>query len=213
MKTADLISALAADSRAVEPAPVVGLLAAASLLGAIATGLVLTTWLGLRPLGAAIHTGPFWMKAAYTLALGFAGFLLVSRLARPGSRLGRLPVIALLCAVFVMVGLSALELSRAPPGAMRPLLMGHTATVCSLRILALSVPVYFAAILALRRFAPTRLAVTGAAAGLLAGGLGASVYGLYCAETAATFVVAWYTLGIAASAALGAVIGTRLLRW
>jgi hypothetical protein len=26
-------------------------------------------------------------------------------------------------------------------------------------------------------------------------------------------VVTWYTLGIAASAALGAVIGSRLLRW
>jgi hypothetical protein len=112
-----------------------------------------------------------------------------------------------------MVGLSAIELSRAPPGGMRAMWMGHTATVCSLRILALSVPVYFGSILVLRRLAPTRLALTGAAAGLLAGGLGASVYGLYCDEAAATFVVTWYTLGIAASAALGALIGSRLLRW
>jgi len=65
----------------------------------------------------------------------------------------------------------------------------------------------------LRQLAPTRLAIAGAAAGLLAGGVGASVYGLYCGETAATFVVIWYTLGIAAGAALGAVIGSRLLRW
>jgi hypothetical protein len=212
MKTADLISALAADSRPVEPAPVMGLLAAASLLGAFATGLVLAAWLGLRPLGPAVHTGPFWMKAAYTLALGLAGFLLACRLARPGSRPGRLPMIALL-AMLVMLGLSVLELSRAPPGSMRSILMGHTAAVCSLRILVLSVPVYFGAIFALRRLAPTRLALTGAAAGMLAGGLGASVYGLYCDESAATFVVMWYTLGIAASAAVGALIGSRLLRW
>jgi hypothetical protein len=212
MKTADLISALAAETRPVEPAPVMGMLAAASLLGAIATGLVLMIWLGLRPLGDAVQTGAFWMKAGYTLALGLAGFLLACRLARPGSRLGRLPTIAII-AVLVMVGLSAIELSRAPPGGMRAMWMGHTATVCSLRILALSVPVYFGSSLVLRRLAPTRLALTGAAAGLLAGGLGASVYGLYCDEAAATFVVTWYTLGIAASAALGALIGSRLLRW
>jgi hypothetical protein len=56
MKTADLISALAAETRPVEPAPVMGMLAAASLLGAIATGLVLMIWLGLRPLGDAVQT-------------------------------------------------------------------------------------------------------------------------------------------------------------
>ncbi|MFX4982815.1 NrsF family protein, partial [Acinetobacter baumannii] len=34
-----------------------------------------------------------------------------------------------------------------------------------------------------------------------------------CAEATALFVISWYTLGIAASAALGALAGPRLLRW
>ena len=212
MKTVDLISVLAAETGPVRPAPVMGRLGAASLLGTIAAGVVLFVGLGLRPLGLALQTGPFWMKAGYTLALGLAGFLLACRLARPGGRLGLLPTIAVI-AFLVMVCLSAIELGRAPPGTVRDLWMGHTASRCSLRILALSVPVYCAAILALRRLAPTRLAMTGAAAGLLAGGVGASVYGLYCDETAATFVVTWYTLGVVACAGLGALVGSRLLRW
>jgi hypothetical protein len=212
MKTADLISALAADTAPVRPARVMGPLAGACLLGALVTGVVLVTWLGLRPLGEAVRTSAFWMKAGYTSALALAGFLLTIRMARPAERPGRVLIIAVL-AVLAMIGLSTIEMMRAGPGGMRPLMMGHTWSVCSLRILALSVPVYFGAILVLRQLAPTRLAIAGAAAGLLAGGVGASVYGLYCAETAATFVVIWYTLGIAAGAALGAVIGSRLLRW
>ena len=212
MKTAELISALAADTAPVKSARVIGPLAGACLLGAFVTGVVLVTWLGLRPLGEAVQTSAFWMKAGYTSALALAGFLLAIRLARPGGRPGRVLTIALL-AVVAMVGLSAIEMSRAQPGTMRSLWMGHTWSVCSLRILALSIPVYFGSILALRQLAPTRLAIAGAAAGLLAGGVGASVYGLYCAETSAMFVVIWYTLGIAASAVLGAVIGSRLLRW
>jgi hypothetical protein len=212
MKTADLIAALATDTAPVKPVRIMGRLAGASLAGAIVTGVILVTWLGLRPLGEAVQTSAFWMKAGYTWALALAGFLLALRLARPEGRPGRILSIALL-AVVAMIGLSVIELMRAGPGGMMPLMMGHTWSVCSLRILALSVPVYFGSILVLRRLAPTRLAIAGAAAGLLAGGVGASVYGLYCAETAATFVVTWYTLGITASAAIGAVIGSRLLRW
>ena len=212
MRTADLIAALAADTPPLKPVRVKSRLAGACLLGALVTGAVLVVWLGLRPLGEAVQTTAFWMKAGYTSALALTGFLLAIRLARPEGRLGRVLAIAIL-AVVVMVSLAMIEMMRAGPGGMRPLMMGHSWSVCSLRILALSVPVYFGAILVLRQLAPTRLAIAGAAAGLLAGGVGASVYGLYCAETAATFVVTWYTLGIAASAALGAVIGSRLLRW
>ncbi len=77
----------------------------------------------------------------------------------------------------------------------------------------LSVPVYLGLIWALRGLAPTRLALTGAAAGLAAGALAAVIYGLYCREWAAPFVFVWYSLGVGLSAAFGALVGTRLLRW
>jgi hypothetical protein len=67
--------------------------------------------------------------------------------------------------------------------------------------------------LALRSLAPTRLRLAGTAAGLAAGAVGASVYQLHCPELAAPFLGTWYVLGILAPAALGALIGPRLLRW
>ena len=65
----------------------------------------------------------------------------------------------------------------------------------------------------LRGRAPTRLGLGCAAGGLFAGGVAAAAYGLHCPETAALFVVTWYTLGIALSAALGALLGPWALRW
>jgi hypothetical protein len=85
--------------------------------------------------------------------------------------------------------------------------------LCPWRILALSAPIFAVVIWAMRRAAPTRPALAGAAAGVFAGAVGATVYGLFCQEATAAFVVAWYSLGIAACAALGAAVGARLLRW
>ncbi len=212
MKTAELIAALAADTPVVRPVPVIRRMLIACGVSALLAIIVLVAWLGLRPLDEAIVTRAFWMKAGYTFALGVAGFLLVSRLARPGGRMGWSPLVAL-AAFGLMLLFSGMEMSHTAPSQMRSVWMGHTASVCSMRILALSVPVFVGSMVVLRQFAPTRLALAGAAAGLLAGGVGATVYGLYCAESAATFVATWYTLGIAASAGLGAIIGARVLRW
>jgi hypothetical protein len=66
---------------------------------------------------------------------------------------------------------------------------------------------------ALRGLAPTRPVLTGAAAGWLAGAMAAMVYSLHCPEMEAPFLAVWYVLGMLASAGLGALAGTRLLRW
>lgn len=58
-----------------------------------------------------------------------------------------------------------------------------------------------------------RLVLAGFAAGLLAGGVGASVYALACDETGALFVVVWYSLGVLACGEVGALLGPPLLRW
>ena len=50
-------------------------------------------------------------------------------------------------------------------------------------------------------------------AGLLAGAFGAWIYAFHCDESAAPFVIIWYTLGIAAIGALGGLLGRTLLRW
>jgi hypothetical protein len=212
MKTADLIASLAASAAPAPPAPVARGIAVASLAGAAVALAVLVAWLGLRPMHEAMRTASFWMKAAYTVALSVAGAIAAVRLARPGGRLGAAPAI-IVAAIAAMAALAALQILRAAPTDLAPLWLGRSWKSCSLHILALAAPIYLALIVMLRRLAPTRLALAGAAAGLLAGAVGATVYGLYCTETAAAFVVTWYSLGIAACAGLGALAGERLLRW
>ncbi|MEO7027134.1 MAG: DUF1109 domain-containing protein [Caulobacteraceae bacterium] len=215
MKTADLIAALASPSEgttATPPSPVTGAIVLAIVIGAVTAGGILLLWLGMRPMAEAIRTGAFWMKAAYSVALAATGFLVTRRLARPGGRLGRAPLLAV-AAVVILAILAVARMAHAEPGQTRALLMGHTWRDCPIRILVLAAPVFAAACLALRRLAPTRLALAGAAAGLLAGGVAATVYEFYCDETTAPFVLIWYTLGIGACALVGAILGPRLLRW
>jgi hypothetical protein len=77
----------------------------------------------------------------------------------------------------------------------------------------LSIPALGGVLWAMRGLAPTRARMAGLAAGLLAGAVGAAGYALACGETAMTFVAIWYSLGIAMTGALGALLGPRLLRW
>jgi len=66
---------------------------------------------------------------------------------------------------------------------------------------------------AVRRQAPVHLGRAGAAVGMTAGAVAASIYALACVESSSTFVLVWYSAGIALSSAIGAMFGPRLLRW
>ena len=121
--------------------------------------------------------------------------------------------IAWIAAVILLLSIAVVEAASASRAEMPTLVLGNTWKWCGLRIVTLSLPMSLALMAGLRRLAPTRLTLAGAAAGLAAGGLAAVIYGFYCQETSAIFVVIWYSLGVAASAALGALIGPRLLRW
>jgi hypothetical protein len=91
--------------------------------------------------------------------------------------------------------------------------MGGSASLCPIAIVTSAIPAFVAVLIVLRGMAPTRLTRAGMAAGLLAGGVGASVYGLWCRESTAAFVALWYTLGIVACGGIGALLGPLLLRW
>ena len=212
MKTHDLIDLLGQDAPPAPARPFTPHLLGVALAGALVSGLILIAWLGLRPMGQAMHSPPFWMKAAYTSLLALAGLMATARLARPGGRLGAALILAVVAVAWLAL-LAMMETMRTPMAGQSHLWLGWTWSICPFRILALAAPVFAAVLWLMRRMAPTRPALAGAAAGLFAGGVGASVYGLYCEETAAAFVVVWYSLGMAACAALGAVIGRRLLRW
>ncbi len=129
---------------------------------------VMLLWLGPRPeISQAIYSTHFWVKAAYTFAMGSAGLLALERLARPGATASLPPafVSAILALLFVA---AASEIASVPSGDRSRLWLGSSSSVCPWFIVALAIPPLAAAFVALRQLAPTRYARAGAAAGLMA---------------------------------------------
>ena len=213
MKTDDLISALATDlpTRAAGHLRR-GLLAAMTAV-ALAALVGVALWLGFRPDLAEAATGPiFWSKAAYTLLIAVGAYWLVDRSGRPGGDI-RAPLILLGAILLTVTGLAVVELLTTPAGERMATLMGVSSSVCPLNITLLAGLGAPFVVLATPRFAPERPGLTGAAAGLVAAGIAASLYGLHCPERTATFVAVWYSLGMAIPAVVGAVVGRLIWRW
>ena len=120
---------------------------------------------------------------------------------------------ALVLPVVAMGLLAAITLSGTTPPVSMELLFGDTWRSCPFSIALLSIPVLGALLWAMTGLAPTRLALAGGCAGLLAGSIGALIYALHCTEMAAPFLATWYVAGMLLPAAAGALLGPRLLRW
>jgi hypothetical protein len=169
--------------------------------------------LGPRPdIGPAMHGMMFWMKLVYPLSLVAIAGLASERLARPAAS-AKARMIWLPLPFALIATLAATALFLAPPATRETLLMGSSAGVCPFLVLAFAVPPLAGLAWAMRGLAPTRPRETGAIIGLVAGGAGAFAYAWHCTETGAPFLAVWYTLGIAAAAFLGWLLGPRLLRW
>ena len=152
------------------------------------------------------------MEIKSAAVIGAGALWLVLRLSRPGVPIGaRWSVLAAPVAV-AWTGM-ALVLARVSADDRVALLMGHTWRVCPILIALLSTPTFIAMLWAVRQMAPVRPRATGAAVGLLAGATAAVAYCLHCPEMAPPFWATWYLLGMAIPAAIGALVGPRLLRW
>jgi hypothetical protein len=213
MKTDDLISALAADAKSVEP-PIARTLAVAVAIGA-ALSLVAFLWmLGVRHdfSEVAMSSGRFLFKFVLTLAVAIPAFLLVRALSRPdfvaGSRLWWLALApALLAAAIVF------ELVSVPESLWHTRMIGHNAFACMTMIPLLSLAPLAAVLYALKAGAPANPTVAGAVGGLLTAGIAATLYASHCTDDSPLFVATWYPIGFVLMAALGALIGSRVLRW
>ena len=160
----------------------------------------------------AAHGWSLWAKWLYTAPI-CAGSLLAARaLAVPAERPPMSSGIAIL-SVLLLIGMATSELSRTSVRGWPSLCLGRTWFSCPGRILLIAIPIFVALMWKIRQAAPTRLGLTGAAAGLASGASAAALYALGCTETSACFILAWYSLGIAGSAAIGALLGPALLRW
>jgi len=212
MRTDDLIDRLSAGLEPVRSGAVTRLLAGAVLLGMAGSALVMLALIGPRHdlTGAMTHPG-MWTKLAYTFAMAGFGLWLVERAGRPGADMTR-PALLLALPLLAIALLAGLQIS-APGADMTGLVMGRSSRVCAALVTLTALPTLAATFWALRKLAPTRLTLAGAGAGLFAGAAGAFVYCFHCTEEAAPFIAIWYTLGIGAVAAIGALLGRSLLRW
>jgi len=213
MNTDELARLLATGADGIDPRAPVRRWALAVGAGVIAAAVLMVTWLGVRSsLVQDLGTPMFWVKFAFVAWLAVGGWVAALRLARPGARLARVPG-PLAEPVLVMWLLAAIALVGADADRRGELLLGQTWSACPLNIAVLSLPIFAAALWAMKGFAPTRLRWAGAAAGLFAGAAGAVVYAFHCPELAAPFLGVWYVFGMLIPTALGALIGPRVLRW
>lgn len=213
MKTEALIERLSERAAPVDARAGLRLLALGTAAGVAASLALMWLWLGIRPdLAAAMGTSAYWMKFFYTLVLALAGFWTVERLARPGAS-SRAQMILEALPFAAIAALALMRLAEAPADARMALVMGSSSQLCPWRIVLLALPICAGALWGLRRLAPTRPMIAGAAAGLLAGAAGAFVYAFHCDESAAPFVAVWYSVGIAVVGLIGAAAGRLLLRW
>jgi hypothetical protein len=211
VKTDHLIDMLA---RGVEPAERprwARQLALTLIVGLAAAVLIVALWIGVRPdLGSARM--PVMMKAMFAAAAAAAMLPMAVRLMKPGRPLGwRIGAVILFVGVCVVATVVAL-MGEAPENRMR-MWMGGTFPWCVVIVPILAAPTAAGLLWLMRSFAPTRLTLAGAAIGALSGGVGAMAYAMYCPVDSIAFVTTWYVVAIALCAAIGAVIGARLLRW
>jgi hypothetical protein len=183
------------------------LLLATILSLACAIVLVLATF-GFQPeLQATLRSAPFHHKIISMLMLVGGGILAVRHAGKPGS--GALSLAMLLPGVALLLIGAASDLSGFP-------LMGRSGVSvpsCLTAMVLLSLVPLALIIAALRTGVTTRPAMAGAAAGILAGALGAAAYAFVCKNDGGLFVAVWYSIAIAIVMGMGAFVGKRVLAW
>ncbi len=213
MKTDDLINVLVADNATVEP-PVSRTLVLALLAGASVAAVLFAVMMGPRSdfAWSIVNSPRFIFKFVLTLGLAIPAYIIVQRMARPEAKAGR--TIWLLALVPLMLAAAVLlEMYVLPSDHWSVYMIGSNAKYCVSFIPLFAMAPLAGALLALRRGAPSNPTAAGAFAGLLAAGIGATLYASHCVDDSPLFIAVWYTIAVAMITGLGAFLGSRLLRW
>ena len=212
MDTDQLIRTLAADN-AHHGRPV-GTALALALLSAVPVSVALfLVLLGVRPdVMTAMHNPFFDLKFVVTLALALSALTVGLHLSRPEAGLRGWIWLLLIPIGFLVAGIGG-EMMLPQRLPMMTRLVGHNSRVCLSAIPVISLPLLVAAMIGLRHGAPTRPVLAGAIAGLLSAGFAATLYAAHCTDDSPLFVATWYTLAALAVAAVGALAGSKVLRF
>ena len=212
MDTDQLIRTLAADNSH-QARPVGFVLALALLAAAPVSLLMFVTELGVRPdVMSAIHNPFFDLKFAITLALASAAITVALHLSRPEASLRGWLWLLMIPVGLLVAGISG-EMMMPQRLPMMVRLVGNNSKVCMTAVPLMALPLLVAALIGLRHGAPTRPAIAGAMAGLLSAGLAATLYASHCEDDSPLFVATWYTIATAMVTAIGALLGSRVLRF
>ena len=212
MDTDQLIKTLAADN-AHHARPVGFVLGLALLAAAPVSLLMFFAELGVRPdVMTAMHNPFFNLKFAVTLALAAAAITVALHLSRPEASLRGFVWLFMVPAGLLVAGISG-EMMMPQRLPMMTRLVGSNSKVCMTAVPMMSLPLLAASLIGLRHGAPSRPALEGAMAGLLSAGLAATIYASHCTDDSPLFVATWYTLSAALMAAIGALVGSRVLRF
>ncbi len=212
METEQLIRTLAADNP--HRARPVGFVLALALLAAIPVSVaVFLTQFGVRPdVMTAMHDPFFGLKFVETLALAIAAIAVSLHLSRPeASFKGRGWLLLIPVGILAAGILGEMMIPQRLP--MMTRLIGSNSRVCMVAIPLLSMPLLAGALIGLRHGAPTHPAIAGAVAGLLSAGLAATLYASHCTDDSPLFVATWYTIATALVTAIGALAGSKILRF
>jgi hypothetical protein len=211
MRTTDLIAALASD-KTVLPPP--GRSLARGLVPGVLIAMALFAIMArFRPdLMHALGTLRFNAKLVLNLLLALAAGGLLLRAVRPGARSGAWQ--AAIWLVPVLLGVAViLELLALPREQWQRALVGHNSFWCLTMIPLMGAAPLAFGIMALRSSAPSRPALAGALAGLLAAGIAGLLYATHCPDDSPLFVAVWYSIAATLLALVGAMLGKRLLSW
>jgi hypothetical protein len=212
MDTDQLIRTLAADNTH-RSRPVGFVLALALLAAAPVSLLMFFSELGVRPdVMTAMHNPFFDLKFGVTLALASAAITVALHLSRPEAALRGWVWLLMIPAGLLVAGISG-EMMMPQRLPMMTRLVGHNSKVCMTAIPLISLPLLGASLYGLRHGAPARPAVSGAIAGMMSAGLAATLYASHCTDDSPLFVATWYTIATAFVTALGALIGSKVLRY
>lgn len=213
MKTDDLINVLSTNVDPVDPGQV-----RRDLTKSIAIGIVLSVggvlaWSGFRhDLIESRALSFLLLKVVLSAALVLAGARYLMRLGRPGADTqishGHTGWPAYVTGALALAALIALPLVHWHH-------LGATDSwlECLVSIPVIAIVPFASVVWAMRRMAPTNLPLTGAVAGVVAGGISALGYALHCTDDSLSFIALWYGSAIALCGLAGFLLGPRLLRW
>lgn len=213
MNTDNLISMLAVDASDRER-PIERTLLLMLVFGVLASAVFFAWQIGTRPdvMTVAMQSWEFVFKFVVTLGVAIPAYLLARQAMRPDGNVTSVVPLLFVAPVMLAIAMGYTAMNM-PSETVVSTVMAPNWSKCVSLIAVLAVAPFAALFYAMRQGAPANPALAGAICGLLSAAIAATLYASHCDMDSPLFVGVWYPVGIAAVTAIGAVAGSRLLRW